>query len=168
MTEIRNSVLAGLAFGILFGVFLAFHFEIKYALIGGSISGLLLGLAIYFFVTSKTVKKQTQIENINGEPSIHSGGANHFRNVEAVGGRLYLLKDRLQFQSHSFNVQNHGQSIYLSEIKQVSFYNTLGLIPNGLAIKKKDGQTEKFVVNGRRIWKEEIEKAKKQVEKPNK
>jgi hypothetical protein len=36
MTKIKNSIIAGLAFG----------------------------LAIYFFVTSKTVKKQTQIEKL--------------------------------------------------------------------------------------------------------
>ena len=158
MTEKRNSIIAGLAFGILFGLFLAFRFEIKFALIAGPISGLVFGFVIYFFVTSKTVKKQTQIENIDGEPIIHSGGANHFKNVEAVGGKLYLFKNRLQFKSHNFNVQNHGESIDLNQIQEVNFYNTLGIIPNGLAIKKNDGQTEKFVVNGRRIWKEEIEK----------
>ncbi len=160
MTEKRNSILAGIAFGILFGIFLAVRFEIQYALIAGPISGIAFGLAIYFFVTSKTVKKKTQIEDIDGEPIIRSGGANHFKNVEAVGGKLYLFKDKLQFKSHNFNVQNHGEIIDLNQIKDVNFYNTLGIIPNGLAIKKNDGQIEKFVVNGRRIWKEEIEKLK--------
>jgi len=160
MTEKRNPIIAGITFGILFGIFLAVRFEIQYALIAGPISGLVFGLAIYFFVTSKTVKKQTQIEDIDGEPIIRSGGANHFKNVEAVGGKLYLFKDKLQFKSHNFNVQNHEQVIDLNQIKDVNFYNTLGIIPNGLAIKKKDGQIEKFVVSGRRIWKEEIEKLK--------
>ncbi|MCO6173952.1 GRAM domain-containing protein [Flavobacterium sp. NRK F10] len=160
MNEIRNSFLAGIAFGLLFGFFLAIRFEMKYALIAGPISGLAFGLILYLFASSKTVKKQTQIENIDGETVIRSGGANHFKNGEAVGGKLYLLKDKLQFQSHNFNVQNHRLSINLNQIKEVSFYNALGLIPNGLEIKTTDGQTEKFVVNGRRIWKEEIEKLK--------
>lgn len=158
MKEIRNSILAGLAFGLFFGIFLAIILEIKFAFIAGSISGLAFGLIIYFFTTSKTVKKQTQIENLEGEPIIRSGGANHFKNAEAVGGKLYLLKDKLLFKSHNFNIQNHVELIDLTQIKEVSFYNTLGIIPNGLAIIKTDGQTEKFVVNGRRIWKEEIEK----------
>ncbi|AWM12825.1 hypothetical protein DI487_02355 [Flavobacterium sediminis] len=160
MNEIRNSFLAGIAFGLLFGLFLAIRFEMKYALIAGPISGLAFGLILYLFASSKTVKKQTQIENIDGETVIRSGGANHFKNGEAVGGKLYLLKDKLQFQSHNFNVQNHRLSINLNQIKEVGFYNALGLIPNGLEIKTTDGQTEKFVVNGRRIWKEEIEKLK--------
>jgi hypothetical protein len=160
MTEIRNSILAGLAFGLLFGLFLAFRYDINYALIAGPISGLIFGAVLYFFVTSKTVKRQTQIENIDNKAIIHSGGANHFINGEAVGGKLYLLIDKLQFQSHGFNIQNHGLTIDIEQIKEVSVYNTLGLVPNGLAITTLGGQKEKFVVSGRRLWKEKIEKLK--------
>ena len=161
MTEIRNSILSGLAFGLLFGVFLAFRYDINYALIAGPISGLVFGTVLYFFVTSKIVKRQTQIENFDNKQIVHSGGANHFINAEAVGGKLYLLTDKLQFQSHSFNIQNHGLTIEIEQIKEVSFYNTLGLVPNGLAITTLSGQKEKFVVSGRRLWKEKIEKLKK-------
>jgi hypothetical protein len=160
MAEIRNSILAGLAFGLLFGLYLAVRFDTKYALIGGLISGLIFGTSLYFFVTSKIVKRQTQIENLENRPFIRSGGANHFINGEAVGGKLYLMSDKLQFQSHRFNIQNHGQIIAVEEIKEVSFYNTLGLIPNGLAVKLINGETEKFVVGSRQLWKEEIEKLK--------
>lgn len=160
MTEIRDSILAGLFFGLWFGLYLAFRFDTSSALIGGPISGLAFGTAGYFFATSKTVKKQTQIENPDGKPIIRSGGANHSINGEAVGGKLYLLTDKLQFQSHKFNIQNHGQIIDLQEIKEVSFYNTFGLIPNGLSIMTMNGQKEKFVVNGRKHWKEEIDKMK--------
>ena len=157
MTEIRNSILAGLAFGLLFGVFFALRFGINHALIAGPISGLTFGVILYFFVTSKTIRRQTQIQT-DGEKVIHSGGANHFTKGEAVGGKLYLLTDKLQFQSHGFNIQNHGIILEIEQIKEVSFYNTLGVIPNGLAITTLGGRKEKFVVNGRRLWKEEIEK----------
>lgn len=160
MTEIRNSIFAGLAFGLLFGLFLAVLFDTSSAIIAGPISGLAFGIILYFFITSKTVKRQTQIENYNGKPVVHSGGANHFKNGEAVGGKLYLLPDKLQFQSHGFNIQNHGQVIDIEQISDVRFFNTLGLIPNGLSITTVSGQTEKFVVNNRRLWKEEIEKVK--------
>jgi len=156
MTEIKNSLLAGLAFGLLFGLFLAVRFDPYYALIAGPISGIAFGTAMYFFVTSRTVKEQTQIENPDGKPIILSGGANHFVKREAVGGKLYLLSDRLQFQSHNFNIHNHGLVLYVTQIKEVRFYNTLGLIPNGLAITTLEGRTEKFVVNNRRVWKEKL------------
>ena len=157
MTEIRNSILAGIAFGLFFGTFIAVLFSISYALIIGGILGLAFGISIYFFVTSETVKQNTQIQ-ADCENVIHSGGANHFLNGEAVGGKLYLLTDKLQFQSHGFNVQDHGQTIDLNKIKEINFFNIHRLIPNGLAITTLDGQTEKFVVSGRRLWKEKIEK----------
>ena len=160
MTEIRNSVLAGIAFGLLFGIFLAIRFDPFYALIAGPLCGLAFGLAMYFFVTSKTVKKQTQIQMAEGEVIVHLGSANHFLNGEAVGGKLYLLNDKLQFQSHGFNRQNHRLVIKLNQIQKISFFKSLGLIPNGIAISTTAGRTEKFVVNNRRLWKNKIETVK--------
>jgi len=68
------------------------------------------------------------------------------------------LTDKLQFKSHSFNLQNHELVIYIDQIKVIAFYNNLGIVPNGLAISLKDGRQEKFVVSGRQLWKAEIEK----------
>jgi len=163
MTEIRKSILAGLVFGLIIGLFQAFKSNINHALIAGSISGIVFGIILYSFMTSKTVKRQTQIESPDGKPIVCSGWANHVINVEGVGGRLYLLTDKLQFQSHSFNIQNHGLKIDIEKIKDISFYNTLGLIPNGLVITTLDGQKEKFVVDNRRLWKEEIERLKSKI-----
>lgn len=157
-TELKNSIYAGLAFSVGFGIFQLVAYGTERALIVGPISGIIFGIVIYFFTTSKTVKSQTQIENPDGTSILLSGGANHFKKGEAVGGKLYLMSDKIQFQSHSFNIQNHGLIIEIKDIKEVAFYNSLGIVPNGLKIITKDGQTEKFVVNGRKIWKSEIEK----------
>ena len=94
-----------------------------------------------------------------GRNVIHYGGANHFKGFEAVGGKLYLYQDQLEFKSHEFNIQVHSLFIPLKEIKEVGFYNTLGLIPNGLKITWGDGKIEKFVVQKRKLWREEINKA---------
>ncbi len=158
MTKIKSSILAGIAFGLLFGTFQAFMYGINTAIISGPISGLLFGIFIHLFVNSKVVKRQTQIETKDGESIIHSGGANHLKNSEGVGGKLYLLTDKLQFKSHSFNLQNHELMINIDQIKDITFYNNLGIVPNGLAISLKDGRQEKFVVSGRQVWKTEIEK----------
>ncbi|MDG5767825.1 hypothetical protein QA596_10135 [Balneolales bacterium ANBcel1] len=160
MTEKRNSIIAGIAFGLLSGLFYAFYIAIEYALIAGPVTGLAVGVAMYYFVTSRMVKEQTQIENMKGESIIRSGGANHLKNVESVGGVLYLLEDRIHFKSHKLNVQNHEEIIGIGQVQEVGFYNTLGIIPNGLSIKKDDDKVERFVVNGRRKWKEEIERLK--------
>ena len=156
MTKIKNSILAGLIFGLLFGTFQVFSNGINYGVISGLISGLLFGMFIHLF--PKAVKRQTQIETKDGESIIHSGSANHLKNREAVGGKLYLLTDKLQFKSHRFNFQNHELTIHIDQIKDVTFYKTLGLVQNGLAISLKDGRKEKFAVSGRQQWKTEIEK----------
>jgi hypothetical protein len=158
MTKIKNSILAGIVFGLLFGTFQGFTHGINAAIITGPISGLLFGIFIHLFVNSKAVKRQTQIETKDGESVIHSGGANHLKNSEGVGGKLYLLTDKLQFKSHSFNLQNHELAISIDQIKDITFYNNLGIVPNGLAISLKDGRQEKFVVSGRQLWKTKIEK----------
>lgn len=146
MTDKGSSILAGIAFGVLFGIFVAVRFEIQVALTAGSISGLIFGLAIYFFFSSKNIAKQTQIEDIDGEPIIHSGRANHFKGMEAVGGKLYLLKDKVQFQPHNFNIQSHSESIDINHIQKVSFYNSFGFISNGIAIKKMMGRQRNLLL----------------------
>lgn len=77
--------------------------------------------------------------------------------MEAVGGKLFLYEDQLQFFSHGFNIQNKATVIPLAEIAEVGFYNTLGLIPNGLFVLKKDGFKERFVLSKRKVWKSAIE-----------
>jgi phosphate/sulfate permease len=160
MTEIRNSILAGLAFALFFGVLLWLKYDIHTALISGPLSGLAFGTILYFFVISKTIDRQTQLTNADGEKIICSAKANHFLNGEAVGGKLYLLADRLEFKSHRFNAQNHVQKITLREVQKVSFYNVLGIVPNGLSITLTNGKTEKYVISSRRVWRDKIEKLK--------
>ena len=89
---------------------------------------------MYLFVNSRKVKQQTALTEEDQDGVIYSGAANHFKNAEAVGGKLYLLTDRLEFKSHGFNIQNHAFNIYLTEIKELVFYKTLGMVPNGLQI----------------------------------
>ena len=156
MAEIKNSILAGIFFGISMGIVFSLMYGSKYGVISGILSGLFFGIAIYMFTKSKVVENQTQIENIEGQKIIHSGGANHFIGAEAVGGKLYLLTNSIQFKSHKFNIQNHSQIIFLNQIKEIGFYNTLGLVPNGLFITTTDSGTEKYVVNRRKVWKEKI------------
>lgn len=156
MTEIKNSILAGIFFGVSMGIVFSLIYGSKYGIMAGVFSGLFFGIAIYMFAKSKVVQNQTQIKNTEQQKIIYSGGANHFVNTEAVGGKLYLLTDSIQFKSHNFNIQNHNQIILLKQIKEIGFYNTLGIVPNGLFVTTDNG-TEKYVVNNRKIWKEKIE-----------
>ena len=87
MTDLKNAIFAGLAFGLFMGIFFLYSYGSQSALISGPVSGLVFGIAIYFFITSKTVKQQTEIANLDEQTIIYSCGANHIKNREAVGGR---------------------------------------------------------------------------------
>lgn len=159
MANFKNAFIAGIAFALLFGIYLALTYGVEIALITGPISGILFGGAMYLFSASKKVNKQTQLA-IDEKDILFSGPANHFLNREGVGGKMYLLQDKIVFKSHSFNIQNHEQSIAMNEIADVLFFNTLGIVPNGLKIVLTNNKTEKFVVNNWKQWKEEIFKLK--------
>ena len=159
MKKIRDSVLAGLFFGVIMGLVFLTVFDLRSAIIAGLVAGASFGLGIWFFLSSKKIKKQTELKLQQGDEILYADRANHIYKGEALGGMLYLLKDRLQFKAHNFNVQNQTVAIALSEIKEIQFYNTLRIIPNGLKLLMPDGETARFVVNNRKQWKEQIEKA---------
>src|ERR1700750_1435370 len=84
--------------------------------------------------------------SIDGEENaLFCGGANHFKNGEAVGGKMVLLHDALVFKSHLINVQRHELRIPLCEISECSTYNILNIFPSGLKIILANGDTETFV-----------------------
>jgi len=108
-------------------------------------------------------KFETERPTLAGEDLVKEGGANHFRNIEAVGGWIYLTDQRLLFKSHSINVQRHELSIPLQKISEAKPCMTFGIIPNGLEIKTIDGNKEKFVVEDRKNWVKKILQTKERV-----
>ena len=88
---------------------------------------------------------------------IHSGPANYFRGIESVGGKLFLYKDRLHFESHGMAIQAAPHTIYLADIQQVEKKNSLGIIPNQILVRLTNGKSDKFVVQKREVWLEKIQ-----------
>lgn len=159
MTEHRNSVLAGIGFGLFFGlyIFISYFAPWELTICVGTCSGLLFGLAMYIFANSKSILPQTPIDP-HWAHIIHSSKAQHFLNSELIGGRMYLLEDRIVFKSHSNTLPNHELEIQLYEISKVRNCKILGLIPNGLELILAYGVSEKLVVSNWMLWKDEIEK----------
>lgn len=156
----KGGLLSGLVFAVCMSCFYCFQFGLFPGIITGIVSGVVFGLLMYLFASSKVVERQTQIEVPDDDSIILSGPANHFLKWEGAGGKLYLLKDKLWFKSHRFNLQNHEWQLPIDQVKEVDFYNVLGFAPTGLAITTYDGKNEKFVVNNRKDWKAAIMKAK--------
>jgi hypothetical protein len=101
-----------------------------------------------------------KFEKINEKSILYLGLTNHFKDNISVGGTLYLLENKIIFQTNAINFsQRHQTIIELNEINQTDFRKTLGFINNGLFIKTKKNEIEEFVVNKRVTRKEKIEKA---------
>ena len=115
----------------------------------GAIAGILFG-----YLTGKFLKftdSNVNIETEEDENVLLESLANHYKGIEAVGGKLFLTNKKLIFKSHKFNIQNHEFSISLDEIVKTDKYKNIG-INNGLSILCKNGKTEKIVVEEPEKW----------------
>jgi len=169
--QLLNSLLIGFIAGILSALFALYILHltvpllsaISKSLISGFFGGIITAILVFIFQNSRVLETQTSLEGVPMDMIIYTGGANHFLNREGVGGRLYLLKNRLQFKSHRLNIQNHELSLDLKEVQDVKFYNVASLVPNGLSIYLNNGKRENFVVNNRAVWKSLIIQAIKEL-----
>lgn len=142
----------GLPFGLLMGVFFVFGYGWLLGAVSGVVSGILFGAVFAGFVSYQSSRFAKNRPLMPEENLIKEGGANHFLNGEAVGGWIYLTNSQLFFKSHGANLQNHELTIPLTEIDFVEKANTFGIIPNQFRLTLRDGQVEKFVVNGAEDW----------------
>jgi hypothetical protein len=85
------------------------------------------------------------------ERILYEGSANHLKGWEGTGGRLYLTSQRLIFKSHTLNAKTDEWQVSLQDILDVTPTSALGIVPNQLSVKTKNG-VEKFVVFGRDKW----------------
>lgn len=146
----KNTLSTGIPFAIGMGLFFALQRGLLAGLILGSISGLLFGLALSAFI--EVQRRRMKLDQLDGEPVVHQGPANHWLGAEARGGWLVLTKSRLVFRSHGKNIQNQGAEIQLADVVACEPRNTLGLVPNGMSVRHRDDKIEKFVLTGRGEW----------------
>lgn len=67
-----------------------------------------------------------------------------YKNKILVHGRIYLTENYIWFYSNVLGIKQRV-IIELKKIKEIKKKNTLGLIPNALAITAEDGATYKFL-----------------------
>lgn len=161
MSLLANFLRTGLPFGLIFGVGIYFVGGLGMALAVGIGSGLVFGLALALFAEMQRRHFLANRPGFGDETLLHEGPANYFRGLEAVGGWLTLTSRRLHFRSHGMNVQNETWELPLASIRDVDTAATLGIIPNGLRFTTTTGGKERFVVQGRRKWKDAIGEARR-------
>lgn len=154
--KIRCSVLAGLLFALIVFIYLAITSKMDIAIVLSIFIFIVSPFLFYFKMFSK-VDFDTKFQKVEKKLVVYSGMASHFKDGITVGGTLFLLNDRLVFQTNLISfIKRHEVTILLNEISEVDTVDTYGLVSNGLLIKSK--VSDQFVVNKREIWKTEIEK----------
>jgi len=159
----KGTIMSGSFFGIIMGCWHGFTESFRSGLIQGILGGLFFGVFWYFLNNSKRMKKITRMEFGHDGEMIIAGGANHFSTGISVGGRLFLLKDRLEFKPHKFNFQRKEMHIALDDVNDVKYYDIWGIFQTGMKITTDNGNIEKFVVNDRDTWKIKILELKENI-----
>lgn len=160
LTSLRNIVLASIGFGVLFGIYIGYTYGWEFGILASVTSGPLFGIGIY--IASKPVlRKLTKQASVMPGVLLY-GNANLFTGA-SDGGVLHLLPDRLYFKPHKLNINTKETSIYLNNIRNVKLFNAFWIIPNGLEIVTNTNTSIRFVVNRRKLWREKIEVARKNI-----
>jgi hypothetical protein len=156
--KIRYSILAGLLFAVIMFIYLAITAKMDIAIFVSVFIFLISPFLFYFKMFSK-VDFSSNFQKVDKKSIIYSGMSSHFKDGITIGGTLYLLSDRLIFQTNIINfINRHEQTILLNQIIKVDTVDTFRLVSNGLLIKNRNYENEQFVVTKREVWKEQIEK----------
>jgi hypothetical protein len=124
------------------------------SIVGGIIASVFFAWVMQY--TAGRLLEKINIETDNDETIIKEGGANHFKGMEGVGGKLVLTDKRLLFKSHRYNNQNHQESFDLEQIESVVATKNLLFWKNGLQLKMRDHGVQKFVVEEPGRWRDAI------------
>jgi hypothetical protein len=69
-----------------------------------------------------------------------------------VHGKLIVTNQRIYFKSLNECFRNCDREITPAEIRDLIYFNTLWLIPNGMKIVTKNGDENDFIVKNRNEW----------------
>ncbi len=89
-----------------------------------------------------------------------AGDADHFvnGNNDKVKGKLILTNQRIYFVTREEPDNEFNKEIMPNDIKEIMYFNTKKLFPNGLNIITKEGREIRFVVKKRNSWCELLNK----------
>lgn len=76
--------------------------------------------------------------------------ANYRKGAQTYVGSLWFYEEGFEYKAKSVNSTIKFGKIAYSEIKEIKLINTLGIVPNGLLLRLKNGKEMNFVVSGRK------------------
>ncbi|MCK5029637.1 MAG: hypothetical protein KAR57_08380 [Bacteroidales bacterium] len=87
---------------------------------------------------------------------LKAGDSNYFIDDKSIDGKLILTNQRVYFKTKEDNNYNYNLEILPDEIKEILFFNTMKILPNGLNIILKKGKHLKFKIGKRNSWGEAL------------
>ncbi len=87
---------------------------------------------------------------------LKAGDSNYFIDDKSIVGKLILTNQRVYFKTTEENNDAYNLEILPTEIKEILFFNTMKILPNGLNIILKKGLNFKFKIGKRNSWGEAL------------
>ena len=83
---------------------------------------------------------------------LKAGDSNYFAEEKNIDGKLILTNQRVYFKTKKDGNSDYNLEILPSDIREILYFNTLKLFPNGLNIILKEGRELKFKIGKRNSW----------------
>lgn len=165
MKRAKYSIILGLVTSIALVSYMYFTQEMNKDVLIVMAVFLFIAMTLFSYFRMFSHIKNTEIKFYQIEQIIYSGRANHFLNGITVGGTLYLLKDKLVFQTNLINIlHKHECEIFLKDSIHVNFEKAFGINNYTLTITTSDDLKESFVVTNTDFWQKEIERVRKNLQ----
>jgi hypothetical protein len=83
---------------------------------------------------------------------LKAGDSNLSFDDRIIDGKLILTNQRVYFKTNDDNHSMFNLEILPSQIKEIIYFNTMRIIPNGLNIILKEGKELRFKLGNRNSW----------------
>ncbi len=86
------------------------------------------------------------------ETVLKAANTSYYDSTAPVDGKLILTNQRIYFKTMKDEKKHIDFEILPNQIKEVMFFNTWKIIPNGLSVITKEGKELKFIIKNRDQW----------------
>ncbi len=86
------------------------------------------------------------------EVVLKAGSSDFYTKEEKVSGKLILTNQRVYFKTVSDQENQHNLEIMPEDIREIMYFNTMKILPNGLNIITKEGDELRFKIGKRNSW----------------
>jgi hypothetical protein len=83
---------------------------------------------------------------------LKASDSNYFADETNIDGKLILTNQRVYFKTKEDKNSGYNLEILPNQIKEILYFNTMKIFPNGLNIILKEGKQLKFKIGKRNTW----------------